>query len=346
MFPFLGGAISMSQTSLLRRLFTLVRRRGLRAAGKLVGPPSSPPPTDYAPLPPIAGLASLVPAREGSVLCASPAGLHHMRYVEWGDLDNPRVLICVHGLTRNARDFDFIARALAKDYRVVCPDVVGRGRSDWLRDKALYSIPQYVSDMVTLIARLGVEQVDWIGTSMGGLIGMTLAAQQGSPIRRLVLNDVGPLLAASALQRIATYVGRHHHFSTLAAAEVHIRKVHAPFGLLTDEQWQHLTRWSVKPAPESEGGGFVYHYDSGIGDVFRGAPMLMDVNLWPIFEQIACPVLALRGGDSDLITHATLEEMTRRGPKAQIIEFPGIGHAPTLMSDAQITPVRDFLAAP
>lgn len=250
----------------------------------------------------------------------------------------------MHGLTRNARDFDFIARALAKDYRVVCPDVVGRGRSDWLRDKALYAIPQYVSDMVTLIARLGAEQVDWIGTSMGGLIGMTLAAQQGTPIRRLVLNDVGPLLSASALQRIGTYVGRQHHFPSLAAAEAHIRKVHAPFGLLTDEQWQHLTRWSVKPDVEKEG-GFVFHYDPGIGDAFRTAPMLMDVNLWPIYERIACPVLALRGGDSDLISHATLADMALRGPRARTIEFAGIGHAPTLMSDAQIVPVWDFLAA-
>lgn len=329
----------MSQLSLLSRLVALVRKRSLRAARDLAGPPSSPPPTDYPPMPAIAGLT---PAREGQVLCASPAGLHHMRYVEWGDINNPRVLVCVHGLTRNARDFDFIARALAKDYRVVCPDVVGRGRSDWLRDKALYAVPQYVADMVTLIARLGVEQVDWIGTSMGGLIGMALAAQQGSPIRRLVLNDVAPLLSAKALKRIATYVGRQHHFATLVEAEDHIRQVHAPFGLLTDEQWQHLTRWSVKPAPE---GGFVFHYDAGIGDVFRTAPMLMDVNLWPLYDQIQCPVLALRGGDSDLITHATLEEMTQRGPRARILEFAGIGHAPTLMSDAQIKPIEDFLAA-
>ena len=333
----------MSQTSLFRRLIARLRRGGLQAASKLSGPPSSPPPMDYAPLPPMAGL---VPDREGQVQCASPAGLHHMRYVEWGAADNPKVLLCVHGLTRNARDFDFIARALAKDYRVVCPDVVGRGRSDWLRDKALYAVPQYVSDMVTLIARLNVDKVDWIGTSMGGLIGMTLAAQQGSPIRRLVLNDVGPLLAAKALQRIATYVGKQFGFASMAEAEAHIRKVHAPFGLLTDEQWLHLTRWSVKPRPESEGGGFAFHYDPGIGDVFRTAPMLMDVNLWPIYEQITCPVLALRGGESDLISHDTLIAMTQRGPRAKVLEFPGIGHAPTLMSDAQITPVWDFLSAP
>lgn len=335
----------MSQASLFKRLLVLLRRgRGLRAAA-LAGPPSSPPPSDYAPLPPIAGLAALMPARAGSVQCASPAGLHHMRYVEWGAADNPKVVLCVHGLTRNARDFDFIASALAQDYRVVCPDVVGRGRSDWLRDKGLYAIPQYVSDMVTLIARLNVEKVDWVGTSMGGLIGMTLAAQMGSPIRRMVLNDVGPLLAASALKRIGTYVGKHFQFATLAEAEAHVRKVHAPFGLLTDEQWQHLTRWSVKPGPAGDGKGFVFHYDPGIGDAFRLAPMLMDVNLWPLYEQIKCPVLALRGGDSDLISHATLEAMAQRGPKAQILEFPGIGHAPTLMSEAQIAPIRDFFAS-
>lgn len=331
----------MSQPSMLKRLLAALFRR---RTGIVVpsAPPSSPPPTDYPPIPAVEGL---VPARMGHVQCASPAGLHHMRYVEWGAIDNPRVLICVHGLTRNARDFDFLARALAADYRVVCPDVVGRGRSDWLRDKALYAIPQYVADMVTLIARLGVDHVDWVGTSMGGLIGMTLASQQDSPIRRMVLNDVGPILAASALRRIATYVGKQFHFATLAEAEEHIRKVHEPFGLLTDEQWQHMTRWSIKPAPNG-GSGFVFHYDPGIGDVFRGAPMLMDLNLWPIYEKIQCPVLALRGADSDLLSHATLEEMSRRGPHTQILEFPGVGHAPTLMSDAQINPVRDFLLAP
>lgn len=283
-----------------------------------------------------------VPVRECRVLCASPAGLHHMNYLEWGDPRNPRVVVCVHGLTRSSRDFDVLARELAKTHRVICPDVVGRGRSDWLRDKALYAVPQYVADMVTLIARLDVPRVDWIGTSMGGLIGMTLASLDSSPIRRLVLNDVGPLLAHKALNRIGTYVGKPVHFPDFATAVAHVRTVHAPFGPHTDAEWEHIARHSLK----ADGSGFVFHYDPGIGDAFRSGPLLMDVNLWPLYDRIACPVLAIRGGDSDLITAATLAEMAERGPRAKTVEFPGVGHAPTFMHEDQISPIRDFLAAP
>lgn len=331
----------MSRFAFLKRLLARFQPKPIIPAQPAsFAPPPYAEPEPEPLIPPQPTQAAPIPHREGRVQCASPAGLHHMAYVEWGAPDNPKVLICVHGLTRTARDFDFIAAALAQDYRVVCPDVVGRGKSDWLRDKSLYAIPQYVSDMVTLIARLDVEQVDWIGTSMGGLIGMTLAAQDGSPIRRMVLNDVGPLLAATALQRIATYVGRRFEFASMAEAEAHLRKAHAPFGLLTDEQWQHITRWSVKP---NDSGAFVFHYDLGIGDVFRNTPMLMDVNLWPIYDRIRCPVLTLRGTESDLLSHKTLVEMSERGPRSQILEVPEVGHAPTLMTEAQIAPIREFL---
>ncbi|MCK9283922.1 MAG: alpha/beta hydrolase [Rhodocyclaceae bacterium] len=280
--------------------------------------------------------------RRNSVLCASPKGLHRMAYLEWGDPASDRVLVCVHGLTRNAHDFDFIARALADDYRVVCPDVVGRGGSDWLADKARYAVPQYVADMVTLIARLAVERVDWIGTSMGGLIGMTLAAQEKTPIRRLVLNDVGPVLAAAALQRIGTYVGRDFRFADLAAAESHLRKAHAPFGALSDAQWQHLTVHSFR----RDGDGYVFAYDPGIGDAFRNAPVLMDVDVWPLYDRIACPTLVLRGAESDLLSRETLVHMSLRGPCATTIEVEGVGHAPALMEESQVAPIRDFLGAP
>src|SRR5512145_2353603 len=160
-----------------------------------------------------------VEMREGKVKCLSAAGFHHMAYVEWGDAANPKVLVCVHGLTRSGRDFDFLAQALADDYRVVCPDVVGRGRSDWLRNKSLYALPQYCADMTALLARLGVETVDWFGTSMGGLIGMALACQPETPIARLVLNDVGPVITASSLERIGTYLGAAPRFDSIEQAE-------------------------------------------------------------------------------------------------------------------------------
>ena len=252
--------------------------------------------------------------------------------------------MCVHGLTRNGRDFDDLARALADEYRVVCPDVVGRGCSDWLDVKADYGFPVYVNDMVTLIARLNVNEVHWVGTSMGGIIGMVLASQPRTPITRLVLNDVGPVITSASLQRIAQYVGRAPEFPDLAAAEAWIREVGASFGALTDEQWRHLTVYSVRPL-EGEEGGFAMVYDPGLGDVFRAAPILEDIDLWPVYEAIRCPTLALRGADSDLLEAGTLSAMAARGPCARTVEFTGVGHAPMLMDPAQIAVVRDFLVA-
>src|ERR671918_2843433 len=156
--------------------------------------------------------------RRRSVLCASPAGLHRMAYREWGDPRNREVLVCVHGLTRSARDFDEIARALCAQFRVVCPDVAGRGDSDRLADPKLYTWPQYVADMVTLIARLDAESVNWLGTSLGGLVGMALAAQAGTPVKKLVLNDAGPLVSKVALERIGSYVGKTPVFASLEEA--------------------------------------------------------------------------------------------------------------------------------
>ncbi|NLF53883.1 MAG: alpha/beta hydrolase [Thauera phenolivorans] len=279
--------------------------------------------------------------RERRVQCIGPHGLHRMAYTEWGEADNPRVLVCVHGLTRNGRDFDDLARAMAGEYRVVCPDVVGRGRSDWLAIKTDYGFPLYVADMVTLIARLDVEEVHWVGTSMGGIIGMLLASQPHSPISRLVLNDVGPVITKVSLDRIGQYVGRAPRFADIAAAEAYLREVGAPFGALTDAQWRHLTEYSVRPVE----GGFTMVYDPGLGDPFRANPPTADIDLWQIYDHVACPTLALRGAESDLLEPATFEAMGERGPKAQTEEFPGVGHAPMLMDPAQIQVVRDFLLA-
>ena len=250
----------------------------------------------------------------------------------------------MHGLTRNGRDFDHLARALADEYRVVCPDVVGRGRSDWLDVKADYGFPVYVNDMVTLIARLNVDEVHWVGTSMGGIIGMLLASQARTPITRLVLNDVGPVITSISLQRIAQYVGRAPVFPTMDAAEAWIREVAASFGALTDAQWRHLTVHSVRPVDGGQG-GLAMVYDPGLGDVFRAAPILEDIDLWPVYEAVRCPTLALRGADSDLLEAATLGAMAVRGPCARTVEFTGVGHAPMLMDPAQIAVVRDFLLA-
>lgn len=280
------------------------------------------------------------PLRRWDAHCQGKSGTHRMSCVEWGDPENPRVLVCVHGLTRNARDFDDLAQALSTHYRVICPDVVGRGESDWLPNKLDYQIPQYVADIFMMLKTRGIKEVDWVGTSMGGLIGMALAAQAGNPIRRLVLNDVGPLITGVSLQRIGEYVGRAPDFPTLEAAEQFIRAVCAGFGNLTDAQWHHITLHSMK----QEDGVWKMRYDPGIGDAFRVGPV-GDVAIWPIYDAIRCPVLVIRGANSDLLLADTVAEMTRRGPRAQAVEIPDVGHAPMLMDVAQIDIVKRFLLA-
>jgi len=279
--------------------------------------------------------------RERTVQCVSATGLHRMAYTEWGDPANPRVLVCVHGLTRNGRDFDFLARALAADYRVVCPDVVGRGRSDWLLVKGNYGFPQYVADMITLIARLDVSEVHWVGTSMGGLIGMLIAAMPNTPIKRLVLNDVGPMITVASIRRIAEYVGNAPVFPDKAAAQAYIREVSEPFGPLTDAQWAHLTEYAIRPVEE----GYTMIYDPGLAEPFRTTPLVANVDLWSVYDAISCPTQIIRGAESDLLLQDTALEMAARGPKAHLVEIPGVGHAPMLLDEVQIGIVRDFLLA-
>jgi pimeloyl-ACP methyl ester carboxylesterase len=285
--------------------------------------------------------------RDGRVRCLSPAGFHELAYVAWGDTDNPKVLFCVHGLTRCSRDFDDLARAMAADYRVICPDIVGRGRSDWLRDKQHYQIPQYCADVTTLLAHVDgqspITDLHWVGTSMGGLIGMALAAAPDSPIQKLVLNDVGPVVSAVSVARIGDYLGKAPRFANVEQAEALVRAVSAPFGPLTDKQWRHLTEHVVKTAAD---GAIEFRYDPGIAQPFATLAQAnggKDMELWPIFDAIRCPTLLVRGAASDLLTAATAQAMTTRGPKAQLVEFAGIGHAPVLMDADQIAPIRDFL---
>jgi pimeloyl-ACP methyl ester carboxylesterase len=280
--------------------------------------------------------------REKRVQCASPAGLHRIAYLEWGDPANADVVVCVHGLTRCARDFDNLARALCGRYRVVCVDVAGRGDSDWLSNPMLYGIPQYVSDMVTLIARLGIERVQWVGTSMGGLIGMALASLKDSPVSKLVLNEAGAVVAHAALERIGSYVGRAPNFPSVEAAEQMVRAVAAPFGPHSDAEWRFLTEVVLR---KNADGSWRLHYDPKIAEPFRQQMPEGDIELWAQWDAVKCPTLLIRGAQSDLLSRETAEAMTRRGPKAKLVELAGIGHAPTLMHDDQIALVRDFLVS-
>jgi pimeloyl-ACP methyl ester carboxylesterase len=283
---------------------------------------------------------ALAEPRRRSVQCASPRGLHRIAYVEWGDPRNRDVLVCVHGLTRSSRDFDELARALASHFRIACPDLAGRGDSDRLSDPMLYAAPQYMADMVTLIARLDTESVNWLGTSLGGLVGMALAAQAGSPVKKLILNDIGPVISRVALERIANYVGETPVFRTLEQAEQYVRAISAPFGPHTEPQWRFLTENWVRKQPD---GSWRPHYDPRIAQAYGASIPEKDMELWALYDALRCPTLVLRGAQSDLLSRATAEEMARRGPKAKLIEIAGVGHAPTLLNAEQIGVVRDFL---
>ena len=281
-----------------------------------------------------------------AVQCIAPGGLHTMSYKEWGDARNPRVLVCVHGLTRVGDDFDALARELSDTYRVVCPDVVGRGRSGWLHDPMQYAIPQYVSDMVTLLARLDATTVDWFGTSMGGLIGMIVASLRDSPVRRLILNDIGPALHAPALARIGEYVGQDIRFADFEEAVQYIRAISAGFGPHTDDEWRKLAADALR---QDEKGNWMRNYDLNLALPFKTltpeSAHIGEAMLWAAYDAITCPTLLVRGQQSDLLLPEVAQAMTQRGPKAQLVELEGVGHAPTFIRADQIKIAKDFLLA-
>jgi len=269
-------------------------------------------------------------------------GFHQLHYTDWGDAANPRVVICVHGLTRNCRDFDALATALQKDLRVVCVSIAGRGKSGWLANAEDYSYPQYMADMAALIARVtstGSNDISWVGTSMGGMLGMLLASRPDTPIRRLVLNDIGTVVPKESMARIGKYAGMDPRFDSYAKVEQYVRTVSAPFGPLTDAQWQHMTQYNTK---QHDDGSWGMNYDPAIALPFRKA-VERDIVLWNYYDAISCPVLLLRGEQSDVLPRANALEMTQRGPRPRLVEFAGVGHAPVLMADDQIAAVREFL---
>lgn len=279
-----------------------------------------------------------------TVQCLSPAGLHRMAYKEWGDPANSRVLVCVHGVTRISDDFDNMAQALCDRYRVVCPDVVGRGRSDWLRDPQHYHVPQYVSDMVTLLARLNADTVHWFGTSMGGLIGLGLASLKESPVGKLIINDVGPAINPSALARIGDYIGRSVRFAGFDEGARYIRDISLPFGPHTDDEWRKLAADVLR---QDKDGQWILHYDPGLAVPLKATtPEQLqhgEAMLWMAYDAITCPTLLVRGSESDLLKPEVAQAMTARGPKAKLVEIPGVGHAPTFMHADQIAIAREFL---
>ena len=282
-----------------------------------------------------------------------------MAYVRWGQPDAQRVVVCAHGLTRQGRDFDLLAQALvaksAEPLQVICPDVAGRGRSQWLDNPALYQIPQYASDMLAMLsqvqANLGgasMQSLDWVGTSMGGLIGMVLAGQPGLPlpvgIRRLVLNDVGPAITWSWVERMKTYVGQYGQYRDLDEVANSLWSLSQGFGPVLPEVWREMSSHMTRPGND---GALTLHYDPAIGTPLRAMTPDMAVAgeaaLWALYDQIKAQTLLIRGQDSDLLTPETAMDMTHRGPRAKLETWPGFGHAPTLTGNDQIQAIASFL---
>ncbi|OYT94128.1 MAG: alpha/beta hydrolase [Burkholderiales bacterium PBB3] len=305
------------------------------------------------------------------VQCPDASGSHRMAYWEWGDVAAGHVIVCAHGLSRQGRDFDVLAQALVEKaggkVRVVCPDVVGRGQSDWLKDPALYQVPTYAADMLAMLAQLKPTTLDWLGTSMGGLIGIGVCnalaaaaaqraaaatdsgAAQSAPavvVRKLVLNDVGPVIQWESIVRIGTYLGRNMAFDSLQAAADAMWAISTSFGPHTPAQWLELSSHMVKPRSDGQP-GVRLHYDPdiavGVRAVTAEGAAQGEAMLWYLYDAISAPTLLLRGADSDLLAPATALQMTQRGPKAQLVEFAGVGHAPTLIAADQVDAVASFL---
>jgi len=267
---------------------------------------------------------------------------YRMAFEAWGDPDAPPV-VCVHGLTRNGRDFDALAQALAPTHRVICPDLPGRGHSDWLADPMLYQAQHYVTALAHLLAWIG-RDVAWVGTSLGGICGMLIAAAQATPIDRLILNDIGPFIPADSLRRIRDYMVASGdspimtRFPDLEAIERHLRIIHAPFGPLSDEQWATLARNAARTLPD---GKFAMHYDPKIAEPLRGHEPA-DVDMWPLWDRIRMPCMVIRGETSDVLTPDTFARMEASGAQAFLV--PQTGHAPALLDPLQIDAIQAFLA--
>jgi pimeloyl-ACP methyl ester carboxylesterase len=309
------------------------------------------------------------------VNCPDAADGHRMAYWQWGQPDGAHVVLCVHGLSRQGRDFDVMAQALCAQstqpggIRVICPDVVGRGESDWLKDPMGYQLSTYAADMLALLAELHEQSpigaLDWVGTSMGGLIGIAVCGQPalhvaaqpaagvGSrpalpvPVRRLVLNDIGPALQWRAIERIGAYLGQAGHFSSVQAAADAMWAISEGFGPHTPEQWLALSRPMVRPVSSAADSPWRLHYDPAIALPFKAATeastLQGEATLWQLYDNIEAQTLLLRGALSDLLSVETAQAMTERGSHAHLVEFEGVGHVPTLIAQDQLDVVVEFL---
>ncbi len=276
------------------------------------------------------------PHREDHVLGLGSTGYHKIHYVEWGDLTSQKVVMCLHGFSRNGRDFDYLAQDLAeRGYRVICPDMPGRGKSDWLQNPLDYNYPKHGSEIMTLLARLNVEQIDVVGTSMGGILGMVMSSFPHSPLRKVVMNDVGPFIPSGPQQRIREYLGLYPTFKNKERAKSYMQQLIGPFGPFTPEQMDHAVLHGYFINPE---GLYQLAYDPNILINFTGE----DADLWAMWEKVSCPILLIRGEKSELLTLNCVDRMMQK-QYVSYVEFSGIGHAPALNTPEQIKTVVDWL---
>ncbi len=287
--------------------------------------------------------------KEESFLGLSPEGFHRVYYRTHGQYRPDAAFMCVHGLTRNSSDFDFLAQKLQSRHYVVCPDIVGRGRSDRLKNAENYSYRQYLSDVNTLIQKANTSSIDWLGTSMGGLLGLLLAAQPRTPIRRLILNDVGPVVPAAAIERLKAYAGVHFEFQNRNEAEAFLKVAYAPFGPMSPEAWQHFADNSLKATSH---GTLTLNYDPMVAGAVEddsqdntgvSTDLEGNVTFWPLWDKITCPVFVVHGKHSDILTSEILEEMKSRGPQFESYEIEETGHAPSLTSESQVLPILEWI---
>lgn len=281
-----------------------------------------------------------MPVKEIKYLSQCPPRPHHIFYKEWGDSSNPNALLCAHGLTRNSGDFDYLCRKMEDQYHIVCPDMPGRGQSDWLaKDEYHYTV--YIADAIALIARLGAKKIDWIGTSMGGLMGMILAAQPNTPIRKLVINDAGPAMSRETQISIGKYAGNDDRFNTFEEVVAYFKNLYSTWGKISDEHWINLARQSSRQLPD---GIFSLAYDPAIvAPLKENLDALQDVSVWPIYEAVQIPMLLLHGTESTILSSNLVEEMKQRNKNLEVIDFPGIGHAPSLTEESQVELIRTWL---
>lgn len=293
------------------------------------------------------------------VQCPDTHGGHRMAYWQWGNPTAAHVVVCVHGLSRQGRDFDTLAAHLVEkahgDIRVICPDVVGRGQSDWLKDPMGYQIPMYAADMLALLEQLQgqvpITTLDWVGTSMGGLIGLVVCGQPGLPlpiaVNKLVLNDVGPAIEWGSIVRIGTYLGDLVTFDSIQQGSDAMWAISTGFGPHTPEQWLRLSQPMLRPVDSSSGSKIRLHYDPALAVPFKQATQESTLQgekmLWQLYDNLGAQTLLLRGAESDLLSPATARAMGQRGPKAKLVEFVGVGHAPTLVAADQTATVTEFL---